>query len=531
MIKCISSVSYSVIINGTTYGNIAPTRGFRQGDPLSPYLFLLCAEGLSALIHDAARNNQLNGIAICRGAPKITLLFFADDSLLFCRANSNECNKLKEILCMYEYALGQKINTDKSSIFFSPTISQVLKDEILNILGPMHDSSHTRYLGLPSIIGRSKKLIFTEIKEKAVRALFLPFEADMILKIPLSHNLPKDKLIWIGNRKGVFTVKSAYFVPTKLLDKRDEGECSSGDPNAQIWRKIWSLKLPGKIKIFSWRACVNGLLVLTNMAAKGIQTSCVCPICDEVPESLIHALISCDFALSVWSLWQNCPIEAMLKVRDFNDLVFQISSSSDAKHLEFFFAISWSVWYNRNKLIHGECGLPPLQIWEMAKNIVEDFQEASALDFPSLQSSQNGWVTPPKSYFKINADGASSIVGSEVSALPLHYPAEWTELFAMEQGVLLAQEMNLSNVIFETDASSVISAVSQGLSGGPMVHLVNGIQLARLSFSCCSFHHVKRDYNRAAHELAQFAKCNHVSNLWKGVIPPFLVHLIQSGLG
>ena len=64
-----------------------------------------------------------------------------------------------------------------------------------------------------------------------------------------------------------------------------------------------------------------------------------------------------------------------------------------------------------------------------------------------------------------------------------------------------------------------------------MGHLIQGIQLARSSFSCCSFQHVRRDYNRVAHELAQFAKCNHVSNLWKGVIPPFLVHLIQSGLG
>ena len=121
----------------------------------------------------------------------------------------------------------------------------------------------------------------------------------MILKIPLSNNLSEDKFIWVGNKKGEFIVKSAYFIANKLLDTRDEGECSSGDPNAWIWRKIWSLRLPEKIKIFSWHACMNGFPVLTNLAAKGIQTSYVCSIYDEVPESLIHALISCDFALSV----------------------------------------------------------------------------------------------------------------------------------------------------------------------------------------------------------------------------------------
>ena len=59
----------------------------------------------------------------------------------------------------------------------------------------------------------------------------------MILKIHLSYNLLEDKLTWMGNKRGDFTVKSAYFVATKLLDTRDEGECSSGDPNARILRK------------------------------------------------------------------------------------------------------------------------------------------------------------------------------------------------------------------------------------------------------------------------------------------------------
>ena len=123
VMKCLTSVTYSVIINGSVHGSIMPTRGLKQGDPLSPYLFLLCAKGFSALINEAARCQQLNGISICLGSPRINHLFFADDSLLFCKANGTECNKLKEILRTYEVALGQKINTEKSSIYFSPNTS------------------------------------------------------------------------------------------------------------------------------------------------------------------------------------------------------------------------------------------------------------------------------------------------------------------------------------------------------------------------------------------------------------------------
>ena len=169
--NCISSVSYSVIINGEACGNITPTRGIRQGDPLSPYLFLFCAEGLSALIHKATRDKQISGISIGRGCPFLTHLFFADDSLLFCKASVQECQKLVDILNCYEAASGQKINTDKSSVFFSPNTPQGRKDFILNILGPMQDSRHNKYLGLPSIIGKSKTQVFAEVKERVRKKL------------------------------------------------------------------------------------------------------------------------------------------------------------------------------------------------------------------------------------------------------------------------------------------------------------------------------------------------------------------------
>ena len=104
-----------------------------------------------------------------------------------------------------------------------------------------------------------------------VRALFLPFEVGTILKIPLSQNLSEDALIWIGSKRGVFTVKSAYFIAAKLQVDKDVGESSFGDSNALIWKNLWKLKLPTKIKIFSWRVCVNGLPVYARMVERGIQ--------------------------------------------------------------------------------------------------------------------------------------------------------------------------------------------------------------------------------------------------------------------
>ena len=75
------------------------------------------------------------------------------------------------MLNRYEEASGQKINTDKSSVFFSPNTPQELRESILNILDPMQDSRHSKYLGLPSIIGKSKIQVFAEVKDKVAKKL------------------------------------------------------------------------------------------------------------------------------------------------------------------------------------------------------------------------------------------------------------------------------------------------------------------------------------------------------------------------
>lgn len=78
-------VTYSFIVNVDLVGPISLGRGLRQGDPLSPYLFILCAEGLSAVIGNANRSGLLHEVKVCRNAPTVTHLIFADDCLLFCK--------------------------------------------------------------------------------------------------------------------------------------------------------------------------------------------------------------------------------------------------------------------------------------------------------------------------------------------------------------------------------------------------------------------------------------------------------------
>ena len=136
-------------------------------------------------------------------------------------------------------------------------------------------------------------------KTKVIRATFLPFEAKTILRILLSHCLPEDKLIWMGNSRGEFTVKSAYHTAHSLVEAKEEVGSSKGDQFKPLWKYLWFLNLPTKIKIFAWRACVNGLHTKEKMCTRGINTSNECPICSKELETTHHALLHCEFTNQV----------------------------------------------------------------------------------------------------------------------------------------------------------------------------------------------------------------------------------------
>ncbi|XP_021735024.1 uncharacterized protein LOC110701708 [Chenopodium quinoa] len=123
------------MVNNEICGSIIPSRGLRQGDPISPYLFLLCADTFSGLLSKAANDKLIQGAKICKSAPRISHLFFADDNILFAKATPNECSKIAEIISVYERASGQKVNLDKTEIAFIRGVPPERRATIVSTLG------------------------------------------------------------------------------------------------------------------------------------------------------------------------------------------------------------------------------------------------------------------------------------------------------------------------------------------------------------------------------------------------------------
>ncbi|XP_050217668.1 uncharacterized protein LOC126668520 [Mercurialis annua] len=166
IMTCISFASLTFLITGAPTGFLQPQRGLLQGDPLSPYLFLICSEGFSALIKRGIRNKAISGGRICKSGPRINHLLFADDSVLFIKATVQEGEAVKRITSSYEQASSQIVNIDKSGKHFSTGVSQASREVLHHLLGFRVVDRFNKYLRMPMLIGLSKKPIFAFIRDR-----------------------------------------------------------------------------------------------------------------------------------------------------------------------------------------------------------------------------------------------------------------------------------------------------------------------------------------------------------------------------
>jgi hypothetical protein len=166
IMKCVTSVSFAVRVNGALSPSFKPTRGIRQGDPISPYLFLLCAEGLTCMLKTIGPQFIAKGVRVGQYAPWISHLLFADDCLIFTQATRRGADRVAEILDMYNRGSGQLVNKGKSAIYFSDNCNQDVKQVVHEGLQIPTEALGEKYLGLPTAVGKSSGGSFDYVADR-----------------------------------------------------------------------------------------------------------------------------------------------------------------------------------------------------------------------------------------------------------------------------------------------------------------------------------------------------------------------------
>ncbi|KAK8622001.1 hypothetical protein V6N13_097629 [Hibiscus sabdariffa] len=347
------------------------------------------------------------------------------------------------------------------------------------------------------------------IREKLVH-LFSPTEIEAILSIPIGGSTVKDALIWAGAKDGDYTVKSGYHFLAKAEELEDTPSTSNSlSRNNQLWKALWGLNVPPKIRSFLWKLFHNIVPTKATLFYRfhgAFQGDMRCPRCGKEEESIEHMLFLCPFAQATW------------RASNFN--------------------------YSTSLVGFPGGRDTPIETWLLAERSFTEFQTSKqSKDTREHRKSHEGgsWSPPPRGMLKVNVDAAfdkatnkaavaaivrdvtGQIKGGDTMTLKAS-PASSAEAFAIRFGMNYALKKGFSNIIVKSDNLGVVNRVkSKILSAWESTSIEEDIVNIMMLSPSFSLVHTPRGCNRVADWVAKAALSGRCPNDWVTCLPESII--------
>ncbi|CAM8962680.1 unnamed protein product [Rhodiola kirilowii] len=270
-------------------------------------------------------------------------------------------------------------------------------------------------------------------------------------------------------------------MPTVLGDTHSaRGDPSDKTKIARFWKCLWKLPIPRKIKIFLWRGYHAGLPTGMQLWKKQIGSSHHCFLCGYHVEDDVHPFITCWWSKAVWSYLELDFHNKCKALSSMADIIFYayISYRPDA-FCKVMVAL-WYMWFHRNRVRHGALSMSPIIAAARINKLHKDFTRSNKALLPNINNACLEWQRPVGHYVKFNCDGAWSesqktggigVILRDSSGAILAITATFLhqcdsviqcEGEALKEAVIMARDLHLPNVIFETDNITLVQAIMFG---------------------------------------------------------------------
>lgn len=260
----------------------------------------------------------------------------------------------------------------------------------------------------PAIDNQTVSSLFcTDRKEwevDIIKDVFNERDQQSILNIRLDDSSTVDELYWRLENTGIYSVKSAY----KLLQM--QGGNWHTDDNSSVWRELWRIKAPPRALNLVWRAMSNCLPTLTQLQYKHVSVQSWCPVCTEEAETIMHCLVSCQFAKQCWEILNlNVSYDQNTEFKTWIEERFK--SGTDKQRAESV-TLCWAIWRARNDLVWNQKSSTVNRVVASAKQSLTQWNLAQSRSYNThLQPQVKGdgvsyWVKPQPNTVKVSVDAA-----------------------------------------------------------------------------------------------------------------------------
>ncbi|XP_040996142.1 uncharacterized protein LOC121242329 [Juglans microcarpa x Juglans regia] len=523
---------YYVVMNGTAKGFFKGGRGLRQGDPLSPYLFILVEEVLSRLLKKKFELGRIKSFSHPRHGPVISHLLYADDMVIFANGGRSSVSEIVDVLHIYAKWSGQQ---------FSEGVFRV------------------RYLGVPVVSGRLKLIHFQDVIQKIQKKIEDSLWKRFFCAKYMHGKHPLELSPSGGTRFWKAIVKEIPVVLSRSKWKIREGNVSFwrdswlnsgplmeqyqmvGDPELKVKNCMitnnWDMEkleqlvgsekmeeivneissrrtaLPKKFSMVMWKALNSCLPMDDRIRRPGVYLVSKCECCRECAiEDINHVLYSGNIAKAIWKLSSNTlgiPFVPFWCWRATVEAWFQRASKSSQLGIKI---------HKDSRL--GEKDVQILKSLNLSINSKKD---------EVLMAVR--WERPKEDWFKLNVDGSSinnpgilgaGVVRNEFGKMVFMFAESigsgsnnLAEVIALRRGLEHCKRLGLNNIIIEMDSLLVVNWVQDGRCSLWYLEDFWDDTMNMLAEMNFSIKHIYREGNKAADFLAQLGS-NGVSYEWLG---------------
>ncbi|CAL4932085.1 unnamed protein product [Urochloa decumbens] len=355
--------------------------------------------------------------------------------------------------------------------------------------------------------------------EQALEQNLLTIDSNAVRRIPLGR-FNEDIWAWSGERHGLYTVRSAYRILAEKEDQeRNYGAQQSSHSlknNDPIWRKLWSVKVPPKVRVFWWRVTHDFIPSKANLHHRHIERLGGCEICGAKEETTFHALTECTFANIYWGKLKELTGIKLPKLCPRTWTIDLLNDAICSEHDRGIILCGmWSLWNSRNDRRHGKAPIEPKKaiLWAVDA-CVELLHATKSHTGESMPRLKEKWERPPVGSLKLNIDGAfdaesfsgatgaviRNSTGSFVAAAGRRLNSVASVLMAeaeaLRDGVKLIPHGVRENVLVETDSSELAGLWrSRREARSEITAILHEVEIVVAGLSSFSVRHARRKYH------------------------------------